>query len=122
MKTQLFVILQLVLTFTGITGFGRSFVIPPIDPIPYEYHWLEAECGYVGYAGEQKSDHDASRGGYVWAPKGSGRNLKHPGGHIADYSFKINHAIGEYFLWARVKTSSSKYNSIFFQVSHGCDI
>ena len=88
-----------------------------------EYVWFEAECYDVYGPGEIGSDRDASEYLYVHTPKGSGRYTdKHdPRIEFATYHFNLQYG-DDMFVHMRVKTPSSKHNSLWLEVDNHGDI
>ena len=77
--------------FLGSPGLAAVFDFAPQEPdCLHEYHWLEAECGDVFAPGQLGQDPEASEGGYLTTPAGSGRFIEHVAGPlIAAYNYTL---------------------------------
>ena len=71
---------------------------------------IEAEDGDLYSPMRSSTDSNASSGEYIWVTSGNGG--------YAEYSFHIPEA-GTYYIWGRVKGTTTGYNSFYFSVDNG---
>jgi len=86
-----------------------------------EYHWLEAEyADTLTNPLVADTDDNASKGGFIYAPNGTGNEYTLGGSTIATYTVNIAQE-GVYILWGRVQAHDRKDNSFFVQIDDNLD-
>ncbi len=84
--------------------------------------WIEAEDGDLQLPMEIADDKNASAGGYVWVPEGTGSNynvLESAG--FAEYAFDLPES-GEYVVWGRQVSNDGASDSFFISIDGQPDI
>jgi hypothetical protein len=84
--------------------------------------WIEAEDGNLQWPMEIADDENASAGGYVWVPEGTGSygTVSESAG-FAEYAFEVPES-GEYVIWGREVSNDSASDSFFVSIDGQPDI
>ena len=101
-------------TFTDVsTNHTLNVVFSETTPVKL---WLEAEDGDLQWPMEIADDENASAGGYVWVPEGTGNyGSISEGAGFAEYTFDLPEG-GEYVIWGRQVSNNNASDSFFVSV------